>query len=102
MSTSSAVIVSTTDAMPWAAQKSSISCVWRMPPMLEPEMDRRPAVSEKTRNDCLFSGSPTNTSDPSNRSSDRYASTSMSAPTVLMIRSNDLRRSRKVWRSLVA
>ena len=89
-------IVSITDAMPWSAQKSSISCVSRMPPMFDPASERRAPVSENTRNCCGFSGSPTKTSAPSRRRVDRYRSTSMSAPTVLMMRSkrprSDLQR----------
>ncbi len=35
-------------ATPWSAQTSTISCVPAMPPITEPAYDRRTVMSEKT------------------------------------------------------
>jgi hypothetical protein len=64
-------MTSTSAPMPCWAQKSSISCVSAIPPIIEPAYVRRPPISDNT---CRLSGSagaPTLTSAPSTASSDR-------------------------------
>lgn len=84
------------------AQKSSISCVSRIHPMRDPAKDLRPKMSEKAFTDRGSAGAPTFTRDPPTERSERYASTSIFALTVLRIRSKYPARSLKVCGSLVA
>ncbi|MNN75059.1 hypothetical protein D3C81_1913260 [compost metagenome] len=85
---SSACMSSMSATIPRSAQKSSISWVSGMLPIIEPANVRRLVMRLNTPGDgCGVAGAPTSTIAPSRLRRTRNASRSCGAATVLMIRS---------------
>ncbi len=87
---------STWAPMPCFPQKSSISCVSAIPPILDPAMERLFVSRENGLTTSDLADAPMFTRVPSIASSPQYASRSMLAGTVDRIRSNDEARSVKM------
>src|SRR5712675_3302651 len=74
------------EVIPFSAQKSSISCVSRIPPMAEPARLRRFIIKLKLEIGDGFSGAPTSVMVPSSFNNRRYAFKSCSAETASRIK----------------